>query len=128
MLNVAWSCMRRLHWQSAVITTHDCRAQLYMRNVSSSNRLKAEAEEEEELPPPARLAGDIIRFDRCLAAANRDFMRITLAVDRLCPCKHIAADRGKTVACGFLDQASVSMLQGGAECAGWDSAGAGADV
>jgi ABC-type multidrug transport system fused ATPase/permease subunit len=39
-------------------------AQLYMRNVSSSNRLKADGEEEEALPPPQRLAGDIISFDR----------------------------------------------------------------
>lgn len=43
-------------------------AQLYVRNVSSSNRLAAAAEDEEAqdaTPPPARLDGDIIRFDRC---------------------------------------------------------------
>ena len=64
-----------------------------MRNVSSSNRLKADGEEE-ELLPPARLAGDTIRFDRCLgshklcstappltlrlsAIANREFAVLT---------------------------------------------------
>ena len=33
---------------------------LYRRNVSSSADLEAE-----DMPPPARLQGDIIRFSRC---------------------------------------------------------------
>lgn len=45
---------------------HCTSAQLYMRNVSSSNRLKAsEDDEDEALPPPALLDGELIRFDRC---------------------------------------------------------------
>jgi len=48
-----------------------CILQLYMRNVSSSNRLDAEAGAEEDTLPPARLDGDMIRFNRCTPARSK---------------------------------------------------------
>lgn len=63
-----------------------------MRNVSSSNRLEADGEEE-ELPPPARLAGGTIRFDRCLVANASSIVAPFLSLtfpDNVCHCKQTA--------------------------------------
>jgi hypothetical protein len=73
-----------------------------MRNVSSSNRLKADGEE--ELPPPARLAGDTIRFDRCLVANASSIVAPILNLTfpgNVCHCKQTAGSTvGRQLHCG----------------------------